>query len=240
LAESCEEGSVTSSGKAVPAIFRWVIVVALALFMAGCAATHRAPSGEEGAAPEAKVRAEAYLFDARMHREGKMNTFRLEIFQTDSILGLGGRGYLGKGVLKGWLTRDSLEAFFPTVNEWVYASVGGLLASSDCPVNVPDVNLLSLFTTLPDSMVLPEGIVLQSDYEDSNHPKFSLFMSNCSWRIDVEYDHQESGWRIEEFFFTDGVSDDLRTKRREYREDVTVNRDKFELSIPADARRIIP
>jgi len=209
------------------------------LLTAGCASRKTTAPGEESAGTH-KVRAEAYLFDARMHRDGKMNTFRLEVFQTDSVLGLGGRGYLGKGVLKGRMTRDSLEAYFPTASEWVHASISELLESTACPITVPDLNLISLFTTLPDSADWPAKILIESDYEDSNHPKFTVHMTDCPWKIEIEYDRQDAGWRIREFYFTDGESNDLRAERREYKAGVSVGSDKFAVLIPPDARRIIP
>lgn len=216
------------------------VILALVLSLsAGCASRKTTTVGEETAG-SGKVRAEAYLFDARMHRDGKMNTFRLEIFQTDSVLGLGGRGYLGKGILKGRMTRDSLQAYFPTANEWVYSSVSELLESTACPVTVPNLDLISLFTTLPDSASWPAKVLVESDYEDSDRPTFTIHMSDCPWQIEIEYDRQDSGWRIREFYFTDGESNDLRAKRREYKADVTVDSDKFAVSIPSDARRIIP
>lgn len=215
------------------------LLITLGVF-AGCASRPHGAMSEEAAAGEIDVKAEAYLFDARLHRNGKMNTFRLEVFQTDSVLGLGGRGYLGKGILKGRMTRDSLEAYFPTANEWVYASIGELLESTDCPVTVPNLNLISFFVTLPDSVELPSDIVVESDYGDPDRPTFSLHMNKCPWEIQIIYDRRDTGWRIREFYFTDGESNDLRAKRREYRADATVGSDKFTVSIPPDARRIIP
>lgn len=221
----------------VPA-FVFLVFTGIIAVLAGCASKPHGAMIEEAAKIE--VKAEAYLFDARMHREGKMNTFRLEVFQTDSVLGLGGRGYLGKGILKGRMTRDSLEAYFPTANEWVYSSISELLQSTARPVAVPNLNLISLFTLLPDSVTLPAEVVVESDYSDADRPFFSLHMERCPWEIQIFYDKQDSGWRIREFYFTDGESNDLRARRREYKSDVTVGFDKFVVPIPPDARRIIP
>jgi hypothetical protein len=199
---------------------RWRTVLAVGWLLivpfAGC--YNQTGTAEEDATTAGyreKIPVEAYLFDAKIRRDGKVNSFRLEIFQTDSLLGLSGRGYLGKGALKGWLGHDSLKVYFPTVNEFVYESVGDLLRSFDCSFDMPDIDLLSLFTRLPDDALFDVRLTVESDYSNHKRPEFVVFVSDCPWRIELQYDERKPGWRIRSFYFLDGNGSRPTAQRRE-------------------------
>ncbi len=102
--------------------------------------------------PEFDVQVEAYLFDAVVLRGQKRNTFRLDVYQTDSIMALTGRGYLGKGALKGWMTRDSIKVLFPATNEYLYETIPALIGSIACLGDTAEINMFALFSALPDSI----------------------------------------------------------------------------------------
>jgi hypothetical protein len=215
-------------------------LVTIILLVGGCAPSPAVLPGE--VSPEGydtKVRAEAYLFDAKLRRDGKVNSFRLEVFQTDSVLGLGGRGYLGKGILKGRVTHDSLTAYFPTSNEYVRSTVAELMESTGCGVDVSSISLVSLFRSLPDSVTPDSAVTVLADYEDENRATFVVSMRDC-WRMDLVYDRQEPGWRVRSFDFSDGEQTSLRAKRREYRQDAEVRASKFMVTVPAGALQIKP
>jgi len=228
---------------ATNAVSRTLGCVALLLLSlaAGCASRRTgAPPSDETTRPKSKIRAEAYLFDAKLRRDGKVNSFRLELFHTDTVLGLGGRGYLGKGVLKGRLTPDSLMVLFPTTNEYVHSSVSDLLSTTECAVPVPPLSLISFFRTLPDFAVLDSVITVAGNYSDEDRPSFIIFVAGCPWQLELTYDRRSEGWRIRDFDFSDGGGQRLYGKRREYRSDVGVKLEKFMVDIPDDAVRIIP
>jgi hypothetical protein len=210
------------------------------LLLAGCSSGVK-PGGETGETQDLPdVRAEAYLFDTRIDFEGKRRSVRLEVFATDSLIGLGGRAYLGKGALKGWLDSDSLKLYFPNSNEYVYEPVSDLLQSFKCGDETPSVQVLSLFYHRPDAMQLDSHVRLITDTSDANRPTFTLQMADCPWRMTIGYDRRDPGWRVREFEFDNG--DDLRVNasRREYRADTDVSAAKFNVVVPADAARIIP
>ena len=218
--------------------------VALVVFslLAGCGSGYRKQAAieERQQAGQEKVEVEAYLFDARLRRHGKPTSFRLEIFQTDSVLALGGRAYLGKGALKGRMTADSLEVYFPSSNEYLYESLSDLFVTTECPNEVPELNLLSLFNSLPDSIEEMENIRITADYSNRKRPEFNIFLQDCPWRIELTYDRQDTGWRIRHFKFDDGRDTSLKARRREYKKKARVRSSKFRLVPPDDALRIIP
>ena len=217
------------------------LLIVSSIVAGGCTSGKRYPAGEQP--PEARAReikGEAYLFDARVHRQDKWNSFRLEIYQSDSVLGLGGRGYLGKGVLKGRLTADTLKVYFPSADEYVLEPVTELLESQECLVRVPPFSIVALFRNLPDSAELDSSITVHSNHEDSDRPTFKISMPGCPWLLEITYDQHSTGWRIREFTFEDGQGNDLVARRREYRENTGLSPEKFTVAIPPGAVRIIP
>lgn len=196
--------------------------------------------GERAAGAREKVEVEAYLFDAKIRRHGKPTSFRLEIFQTDSVIALGGRGYLGKGALKGRLTSDTLHVYFPATNEYVYEAVSELMSSFDCVGEVPHIDLMSLFSRPPDSVLDNDEFSVMADYGNSNRPEFRIGFRRCSWEINLVYDRRDDRWRVRKFSFTDGDETTLKATRREYKRWVRVNVSKFAVTVGAGAVRITP
>ncbi len=187
-----------------------------------------------------KIEVEAYSFNARLKRDGKPTTFKLEIYQTDSMLGLSGRGYLGKGALKGRVTSDSLEVYFPASKEYVYEALNDLVAGSDCPFPLSEIDILSLFYNLPEHVVLSDGITVVPDLESVKRPKYVLSAEGCPWKITVTYDRRNPGFRIRSFRFTDGEGTVLRGQREKYRDSAKIKRKRFEVVLPPDAVGITP
>jgi len=212
------------------------------LLMGSCGPGRRIrPASEERVAiVQEKIEVEAYLFDAKLRRRGKPTSFRLEIFQTDSVIALGGRAYLGKGALKGLLTTDSLEVYFPSSNEYLYESLRDLFATAECANSTPKLNLLHLFTSPPDSLVEMEGMSVASDYTNRQRPEYVISLPDCPWRIELTYDQREAGWRIRDFKFDNGNDITLKAKRRTYKKKAQVPYNKFRLVAPDGVTRITP
>lgn len=187
-----------------------------------------------------KIVVEAYLFDAKLRRDGKPTSLRLEMYQSDSVIGLNGRGYLGKTGLKGILTADSLVLYFPTTNEFVAEGTAGLLASLPCEIDTRSLDLFSLFTNLPDSLSLDSHVRVESDYSKSNRPHFLLSIPGCLWEIRLIYDWKKQGWRLREFTYQNGKNTSFRATRREYRHRSKVRSSRLILNIPVSATRVSP
>ncbi|MBD3258210.1 hypothetical protein GF377_07230, partial [candidate division GN15 bacterium] len=154
---------------------------------------------------EREITADAYRFNARVYADGKPTTFKLEIYHTDSVVGLYGRGYLGKGGLRGRATRDSLELYFPNSKEYLYESLVTMIQSSACPVPIGRLNLLDIFATTPDKIEFDSSITVIRNDEDRDEPRFIVYNEACPWQIEVTYRQRDNDeFRVEDFEFTDG------------------------------------
>jgi hypothetical protein len=187
-----------------------------------------------------KMVAEAYSFNARIRREGKPTSIRLEIYQTDSLLGLSGRGYLGKGALKGRLTSDSLEVFFPASKEYVYEALGDLLTSSECPLPLSDLDIISLFYSLADSVSMAGDLRVAANYRKADRPEYIVYAEGCPWQLELTYDKRKTGWRLREFDFTDGDGISIWGKRERYKSRAEIKPRRFEVVLPPDVVRVRP
>lgn len=216
-------------------------LMAISLCLSGClGGTHvgdRYHSGGE-MGQVAKIESEAYLYDVKYFKNGKKNSFRLEIYLTDSLAGLAGRGYLGKGALKGWLTDDSIAVFFPTVNEHLYEPVSALLSRYECSNGPSDVNFLKLFSDRPDITSLSNGLVIDVDSSRSKRATYAIHDPACPWSLKLTYDLRKVGWRLKRFEFDDGRSTRLQGDRRKFRDRAKISQNRYRLDIPVESGRI--
>lgn len=186
-------------------------------------------------------KAKAFLFDAELRRAGKPTSFRLEIFHTDSVMALSGRGYLGKGALRGRATADSLICYFPSTNEYVQEPVLNLMHALECQVAPQGINIVELLDRMPDSAALDSTIEVVANYQEPNRPRFIIYIENCPWQMELAYRSEGIGqWRLDEFFFFDGKETRLKATCREFKAAVTLKPDRFQVKLPTDAQRITP
>ncbi len=217
-------------------VLRWCCVGVL-LGAGGCGTARYGGTAAEDATPEYKIAVEAWLFDARIKRDGKPTSFRLEIYQTDSVSALAGRGYLGKGALKGRMTGDSVEIYFPSTNEYLYEPVAEVLNSSVCSEKTPTLDFQRLLRDFPDTLK-SDGLRVESDFEDENAPHFVLEWEDCPWRMELIYDRRDNGWRLRELIFDDGDLTTFTARRRTYKDRANVSSNKFRVQPPPDAVRV--
>lgn len=187
---------------------------------------------------EQDVRVEAYLFDAKLRRNKKPTSVRLEFYHTDTVIAIAGRGYLGKGALRGRLTADSMEVYFPTTDEYLLESVAAVLGSVDCSEPLPPLSLLALFANLPDSVLSGDALVVESDHSDQRHPRYRISSNGCRWEINLTYARQDLGWRVKEFSFDDGADVTLKATRRTYKRSAKVKANKFDVPVKVGSVRI--
>lgn len=233
------QGSLIAVSFALSAL---VFTVALLIGCAG-ARRHRPSSDEQKPGPQIdqKRDVEAYLFDTEIEYRGKYSSVRLELYATDTIVGVGGRSYLGKGALDGWITPDTVKLLFPTTNEYVFEPVTRLLRSFDCTrEDAPILDLLAFFFGPPSRENVGDNVLIDIDTTDSDRPVYDLHMEGCPWQITLIYDQRDSGWRIREFAFMNGDNLTIDAKRREYKAEASAGREKFQVDIPRDAVRITP
>lgn len=206
----------------------------------GCQTTRGGHAGIVNETPDRKITADACSFNARLWRDGKPTTFKLELYYTDSLVGIAGRGYLGKGALKGRLSDDSIRVYFPGTNEYYFESLNDLTGRSDCPVPLASLNVIRLLSALPDSLQMPDSLKVISNYSDPKRPTFSVRPVNteCKWAVDLGYVQQGTKWTIEHFQFVDGENLVLKATRERYRAGAGIPLKRFEVEPPVDAVRI--
>lgn len=221
----------------------YLAVVAGLAALVGCQSGHRqSRSGEELGGRPGKIQAEAYSFNARLWQDNKPTSFKLEVYQTDTILGLTGRGYLGKGALRGWLKSDSIKVYFPSTKELLFDRLENLAGSGACPFALSGINVLAIFSGLPDSVLAGSDLEIVADYSNAKRPQFEIWPTgaNCQWRLNLVYDLQPPGFRIRKFEFTSGQGTRLKATRERYRARAKVPLKRFEARPPPQATRLTP
>lgn len=218
------------------------ILIILSMLLSGCGASHKQIISQESKNAKAsdKVTVEAYLFDAKLKQKGKPTSVRLFFFQTDSVIAIGGKGYLGKGALKGWMNNDSILVTFPTLQEYLYESIDDLFASFSCTGEIPKLHLMSLFSSLPDEILTLDDAIITKLSDNTKRPEYQIRFPNCPWQIDITYHLKKKGYRIRNFVFDDGEGTTLQGKLREYKDNSTVPKSRFLSEINPDMTRIIP
>ena len=207
-----------------------ILSLVAVLAVTGCqSGRHGVDVGVTEQALERKIQAEAYSINARLRRQGKPTTFKLEVYQTDTLLGLSGRGYLGKGALKGWVTSDTIKVYFPSTNELLYEPLIAMTGSGKCEFPLGGLSVLDLFAQLPDSVLAGTQLMVNADYSNPKRPNFRIesSQSTCHWRLDLTYDQQKTGWRIRRFEFDNGAETTLRGIRERYRTKAKVALKRF-------------
>jgi len=216
-------------------------VGAVVVIAAGCSTSRKGGevSSESGDLHQEKIVADAYRFNARLRRNGKPTTFKLDFYVTDTMVGIGGRGYLGKGALKGQLTADSLMLYFPASDEYLYEPAANLLSSLECVGELPELNWFDFFHGLPDSLGISSEFAIDADYEDRSRPKFTISHPNCDWRLDLVYDRVKEGWRVKRISFDDGCNTRLTAKREKFRSGAKVKLTRFKFRPKPSSVRIM-
>ncbi|MEA2030183.1 MAG: hypothetical protein U9N55_01115 [candidate division Zixibacteria bacterium] len=219
-----------------------ISVLVLLLCLTGCGTRYYVKPVKDTVSEEQpdEVRAEAWLFNTRVWRDGKPTTIRLEIYLTDSITALSGRGYLGKGAMKGTIKDDSLFVYFPASNEYVRESTSSLLDAGDCEGKAPYVDILALLTQLPDSIDDLYEVQMTTNYTDPEKPTYVLYAKDCKWKLNLQYDYRKNGWRMKSFEFNSGNGTRIKAWRRTYEQRAEVPVKRFHVQLKPEAIRIIP
>ncbi len=225
--------------------FQYVFCALVLIVITGCAfarkhrATRKTVTVEE---ISEKDTGDAYLFDLKIYRHGKKNSVRLDIYRTGGKLGFFARGYLGKGVMKGVLTADSILIYFPTEKEFYAGPIEGLLPGNCMDGFQFDRFILDLFYQTPDKLEYALGDFYMTVLADkSKKKKYRLESKACPEQFEMEYDFKGNRFIPKKIRFdkADG-SFKLISERRKFRTDIDLPDDKFTVEIPDNAFRIHP
>lgn len=229
---------------------RFLFLSFILCLMLGCAVANRGKWKTEKIASEQKSerqaltegRGDAYLFDLKIYNKGRKNSVRLDLYRNEDSLALYARGYLGKGVLKGLISQDSILTFFPTENQFYSGEMGRLL-SGNCFENIPfERMLIDFFKITPDKIDYSFGKAYLSILEEKpGFRKYRLVAQNCSEYIELEYDWKKGQFVLKQLKYSkeDGQFR-LDAKRRKFKLNIKLPAEKFQISIPSTASRIYP
>jgi len=221
-------------------ITRILFLILTISVVAGCLSGRKSQPGENTAGrlklPDVQV--EAYLFDVKLRRKGKPTTVRLDLYQTDSVVALYGRGYFNKGAFSGRITDDSMLIYFPSTNEFLDESIEKVFLSFDCESDLIGINLLGYFIAPPDSALTSENLSVETIEESGDVKQLKVSSKNCPWRLLLSYRNEENGWRLELFEFDDGDNVTLKGNRRQYKDNAAVSGDRFHIQIKPNALKI--
>ncbi len=215
------------------------------ILMSGCTLANR--NSGKSIAPETREslsqgKGDAYSFKVRIFRDGKKNSANFDIYYNRDSLAFFAKGYLGKGVLKGLIVRDSAVAYFPTENEFYFGKIADLV-NSDCFAGLEFERLiLDLFFETPDKLgYSPAGYYLKIDKNKSSDKRFRLISSACDEQLYIKYDVEENRFIPEniEYSANDG-SFKLIAERTRRKLNADIPAEKFEVPIPPSAVRIRP
>jgi hypothetical protein len=207
--------------------------------MLSCSASRPNANDESGSqGNDTKVTADAYLFDTQVTRGGRLASMRLEIFDADSVIGLSGRAYLGKGALKGRITRDSVKLYFPSSNQYISEATDDFMRNDSCALNISKDDLVGILRHRPPSDSRPTAGkfgVISASADDT-----VMIATWCRRIFELKYYKTSDGWCVGSFHFDDSLGTEIQAKRREVRFGARVKAGQFHVIIPSDAERIKP
>lgn len=214
------------------------LVVSLTL---GCGAYKSGkPVDESRSDRDTKISVQAFLYDAKIRHKRKPTSVRLEIFKTDSVAALAGRGYIGKGALKGRWGLDSLLAYFPASNEYIYEPTVTFLSGRECRPAMPSADIMKILDNLPESLAWDESVLINQTTDSKKKRGYLISMPECNWTLELDYDLKSNQWLLKRMEFDDGRDLRLSLKRRKFKARTSVRLSRFEVAIPANAIRLTP
>ncbi len=213
--------------------------------LSGCSLAHRSHRVVKEEIPQTEVQAgkgNAYLFDVKIWRQGRKNSVRLDLYQLGDTLSFFARGYLGKGVMKGLLLKDSMIVYFPGDDEYYSGKIADLIDNPCLNDSGIEGLILQLFRGVPLPGSSAEGpFEITALNQDSDDQKFLLKSANCHEGIEIEYDTDHGRFIMKsiQFKVTD-KSFQFEAERRTVKLDVDIPPEKLNLIIPETATRITP
>lgn len=224
---------MTRASRAIP----FFILISFVI-ISGCYSKLKVKDVESGRIESEDIKVEAYLFDVKLRRKGKPTSIRLDLYQTDSIVAMYGRGYFNKGAFSGRLTADSMQIYFPSTQEFLFESIEDLFLSFDCESELIGIELFSYFSGLPEIKNQYENLFVEKLTDENDRKSFEISSRNCPWVLLLTYSYEETGWRIDNFEFDDYHEVTLKGSRRIYKKEAAVESGRFKIEIPSGAFKI--
>lgn len=204
-----------------------ISLLLMVLCIGGCSVSQKSLVGEEYSKPDSnkKISVEAFLYDAKYYEKNKPRSFRLQVYRTDSIIAFTGKGYLGKGVLRGTLTSDSLKVYFPTQDEYYYKSVDYIFKQSECKLSEDDFDLAALFDF--DKISKLGNTIYEISETKNKRKKIIVNPQECNWDIELEYKKYDLDLRPFLFSYSNKDNQKISAKLRKYKKSAKVKPNLF-------------
>jgi len=223
-----------------------VIIPIFTIIVSGCTLAHRKRADQEIIEAETqtwqKGKGDAYLFDVKIYREGKKNSVRLDVYRSDDKISLFARGYLGKGVLKGLISPDSIIAYFPTEKEFYSGKMADFI-NDGCADSLPlEPTIIELFQKTPAEINHElDGFYVVIISEDDHLRQYKLESRSCPEGMEIGYTLKDDRFVPDEinYISSDGTFRFEATRRRA-KLNIDIPEEKFRIDIPASAVRISP
>lgn len=217
----------------------------MGLLLTGCSLANRQKSGGQPIETELNLPAgkgDAFLYDARIYRDGRKNSVRLDVYRYADSLSVFARGYLGKGVLKGFIRGDSVLAYFPTEDQYFYGRLADILPGTCAAGTELEKLLVELFFRTPDEMQLNfEDLYLTVVKESRKERIYRLTARGCPESIELHYDLKEHCYLLEKIEYSNpDESLKFMAERRRQKLNIDLPAEKKSVSIPETATRIYP
>ncbi|MFH2035862.1 MAG: hypothetical protein ABIJ45_05610 [Candidatus Zixiibacteriota bacterium] len=197
---------------------------------------------EETATELTEGKGDAYLFDCKIFREGKKNSFRLDVYRSGDTLSLFARGYLGKGVMKALINPDSTLIYFPTENEHFSGTLDKLVTGKCAESLIFEDILLKLFMmTPPEINESYDGFYLKIINQNSKQQDYQLNSTVCDESIDLTYKLLKDRFIIDNIEYeNESGSFKFLAENRKTRIGIDLPANKFQLQIPSNSNKIGP
>ncbi|UCD18393.1 MAG: hypothetical protein JSV44_05655 [Candidatus Zixiibacteriota bacterium] len=185
---------------------------------------------------------DAYLFDVKIYREGRKKSTRLDVYRTNDSISYFARAYLGKGVMKGLVMRDSILVYFPTEKQY-YSGRFSELINNGCAGRFNFEGLiLDLFQITPVEITYAtDNFYVNVVKESRDFCHYRLISTACDDAIELQYDLKDGRYIPYEVIYArnDG-SFRFRAVRRTVRLNVKIPPEKYDIPIPLSSERIVP
>jgi len=218
-------------------------ILAFTIIIGGCGFASRKASKEAVIESEfnyGEGRGDAFLYDVKIYRGGKKNSVRLDVYRKDDRLAVFARGYLGKGVLKGLVSPDSVIIYFPTENEYYAGKLSDLIDKSCAEKSSLERMVIDFFVKRPvelDYSMADFYVTVLSD--KGKEQQYRLESKNCAENAVLDYDYKENRFLLEKIDFVNrDETFRFKAERRKYRLNIEIPAEKFSIPIPEDASGI--
>ncbi|MFH1699254.1 MAG: hypothetical protein ABIE07_01600 [Candidatus Zixiibacteriota bacterium] len=202
----------------------------------------------------------AYLIDLRINDDGKKFSVTTEAYFSGDSVGFYGRGYVGRGAFKGNVINDMVTIFFSSENEYFSGSLADFNSGAECSrpgevllyvlsllsgrTDIYEIEELAIFYESPRRFEYQDGRFSRTVFlnKKSLPKKEKLIDAICGDSIVVNYGLHSTKYPFYKtndiLYYNANYNFRARGFVREQQYNIQIKNRKFEVDIPASARRV--